>query len=139
MEELGLTIAAKSKVVSNRVGVADSVAAGLAGRSCAIGSARAAEDLGVSTAGGARRAVASFTKRLQKAAKRGARVGRLAATSAAAKKLFTTGVDKQQSYEAVIHGAAPPQLLRMRRNACSCLPPAGSQPCPATFLAGRLG
>ncbi len=27
----------------------------------------------------------------------------------------------------------------MRRNACNCLPPAGSQPCTATLIAWRLG
>ncbi len=137
--KLGLSLAAgKSKVVASSPAAARDVAAGLAKRRVSIGAARAAEDLGVSTAGGARRTVGSFAKRLVRAAKRASRVAQLVKANGGAKKLLKSGVAPQQSYEDCVHGASPPQVKAMRRNACMCVKPAGAQPCSASLLAWRI-
>ncbi len=136
---LRLTIADKSRVVASAPSAARDVATALRGGDVHIGAARAAEDLGVSTAGGKRRCVGSFAKRLIRAARRGARVKRLASANGGAQRLYKTGTDPQQAYEAEVHGAAPPQVSKMRQNARVCVVPAGTHSCTTTLLAWRLG
>ncbi len=136
---LRLCIADKSRVVASAPSVSRDVATDLSGGDVRIGAARAAEDLGVSTAGGRRRCIGSFAKRLLRASRRSARVKRLASANGGAQRLFKSGTDPQQAYEAKVHGAAPPQISRMRRNARACVVPAGAHACSATLLAWRLG
>ncbi len=81
----------------------------------------------------------SFAKRLIRAARRGARVKRLASANGGAQRLYKTGADPQQAYEAEVHGAAPPQVSRMRQNARVCVVLAGTHSCTTTLLAWRLG
>ncbi len=137
--KLGLSVADKSRVVSNAPSIARDVSAALRGASVAIDSARTAEDLGISTAGGRRRCIGSFAKRLARASRRSRRVRRLANANGGAQRLYKTGTDPQQSYEETVHGAAPQQVATMRKNARMCVTPAGAQSCTTTLLAWRLG
>ncbi len=134
-----LDVADKSRVVASTPTAAAAIAAGIRGAGVTILSAGVAEDLGVSTSAGRRRVVGSFARRIAKASRRAARVRTLVSTNVGAKKLFRTGVDPQQNYEAAILGAAPPQIRAMRRNAAMCVAKAGSHPCMATLLAWRIG
>jgi hypothetical protein len=137
----GLTVADKSRVVSNHLSAATAIAQGIRGGEVAvpISAAAAADDLGVSTAAGRRRVTGSFAKRLSKAKRRAERGGHLAAVNGAAQKLYSSGVAPQEGYDAPVIGASPAQVIRMRRNACASVVPAGSQACPTSLIAWRLG
>ncbi len=137
----GLSVADKSRVVSNCLDAANSIAHGIrAGEHAVpIRAAAAADDLGVATAAGRRRVVGSFAKKLMKARRRAERGGQLAAVNGGAQRLYSSGVAPQEGYEAPIIGASPIQVAAMRRNACASVVPAGSQPCPASLIAWRLG
>jgi hypothetical protein len=135
--ELNLKVADKSRVVATTAAVAKAVEAGLRRRDVPIRSATAAEDLGVTTAGGRKRAIGSFLKRVRKGRKRAQRIRAMAQANGGAARLFNAGVSPQQSYDASVQGVSPQHMLRMRRNAAACVAPAGLQPCVAPRLAYR--
>ena len=135
----GLTVSPKSVVTASTKRLANLVATSLGRAGQPVASVAQAEDLGVPTASGARRAVGAFRKRLQRGIRRSIRVRQLARKNPKASKLYVTGVRPQQSYGAPIHGVAPRQLHAMRRAAALCASPAGAQPCITTMLAWRLG
>jgi hypothetical protein len=137
-QKLSLQVAGKSRVVASTPSAAEEVAKGIRRMGAPIVATERADDLGVTTTAGRRRAINSLATRLGKARKRAQRVQRLVAANGGAKKLYKTGVDPQQAYEGVIVGIAPPQMRAMRRNAALSVAGAGLKPCTASLLAWRL-
>ena len=119
-----LLVSTKSVVVASSKSLAARIAAALAHDGQPIKATSAAEDLGVSTACGARRAIGANKKRLARGLARSRRVRILASANAKATKLHQTGVRPQQSYGASIQGVAPSQIATMRRSAVLCAAPA---------------
>ena len=134
-----LQISDKSTVVASSAKLAQTIAAALQRAGQPITPAASAEDLGISSACGARRAVGAVKKRLKRGMRRSRRVGQLSAANPKAAKLYQTGVRPQQSYGAAIQGAAPSHIQSMRRAAAASVAKAGTQPCTTTLLAWRLG
>ncbi len=134
----GLVISDKSVALASSRKLASTIAGMLTRAGQPICSAAAADDLGVSTSCGARRAVGAFKKRLAKGTRRSKRVRALNSANPKAAKLYGTGVKPQQGYGAAICGAAPSQVRIMRRSAVQCVASAGTQPCTTTILAWRL-
>ena len=135
----GLTISPKSVVVASSCTLATRIAGALTKAGQPIEASRTAEDLGISSGCGARRAVGAAKKRLARGAARARRVQRLTRANPKASKLYSTGVQPQQSYGMCIPGASPSQLRIMRRSAVLTVARAGVQPCTTTILQWRLG
>ncbi len=135
----GLTISPKSMVTASSKRLANLVASALGRAGQAIEPVAAAEDLGVSTACGARRVVGALKKRLARGLARSKKVRSLVRINSGASKLYATGVRPQQSYGGSVIGVAPSQIRIMRRAAVCSASSAGAQPCTATIIAWRLG
>ncbi len=73
-KRLLLEVADKSRVVASSLAAAAAVAAGIRGVGVPIRAAENAEDLGVSTTAGRRRAIGSFARRIAKASRRAKRL-----------------------------------------------------------------
>ena len=97
--------------------LADSVVAGFQKAGQPVEAAIFAEDLGISSACGSRRAVGALKKRLARGLTRSRRVKRLVTANPKASRLYQTGVRPQQNYGASISGVAPGQLRIMRQAA----------------------
>ena len=63
--------------------------------------------MGISSTKGKSRSVSTLNKRIAKARKRARRVGQFARISAGARRLFATGVNPQQNYDAPVIGVGP--------------------------------
>ncbi len=135
----GLAISVKSVAVASSTRLAERIAMALGRAGQQIDATAVAEDLGVPTGCGSRRAVGAFKKRLARGLRRARRVRALVRADPRATKLYSTGVKPQQSYGSCVHGAAPSQVQSMRRAAVLCCAPAGVQACTTTLLAWRLG
>ena len=134
-----MTISDKSVINASNKDLACRAARALARAGQTITAVTSAEDLGVSSGCGARRAISSLAKGLTRGAVRSKRVQTLVRTNHRATKLYSTGVRPQQQYGACISGAAPSQIREMRRAAVRSVASAGTQPCTTTILAWRLG
>ena len=134
-----LTISPKSVVTASTHKLAQGIAAALSKAGQPIQAVEVAEDLGIATTCGARRAMGAFAKRLARGRARAERVRILARANPKASRLYSTGVCPQQKYGACIAGAAPSQIKSMRRTAAMTVATAGVQPCTSTLLCWRLG
>ena len=126
-------------VLSTHPSATAQVGRALTNMGCTISTKQVAEDLGISTAGGHRRAVASVNKRLEKGRKRAIGVASLVNTDKRARKLYLTGVNPMQSYDSPAMGASPTALLRLRRNAVKAINPPGHNGSTTSILAWHIG
>ncbi len=133
-----LAISTKSVVTASNRRLANVVAGALRQAGQHITAVPAADDLGVTSACGARRAIGALKKRISKGLTRSRRVRQLVKVNPKAAKLYQAGVRPQQSYGSSVSGASPEQVRSMRRAAVNCVAPAGAQPCTTTILAWRL-
>ncbi len=136
---LGLTISAKSEIVASDPVAAELVARNLRREGINMKIAVQADDVGVTTSAGKRRAVAAQNRRLDKADIRSTRVAQMVAVNKQASCLHKTGTALQAGYGATVQGASPSQILRHRRQAAKICPNTGPRPCTTALLHWSLG
>lgn len=137
--ERGLQISTKSVVASDRRGVADRVARRLRAQVIELQPAKAAEDLGVTIAFGARRAIGAHKKCRSRNSRRPFRAHQLMKKAAAAARLWATGADTQGPYGQEAQGASTAKVVVARTQALRCLPSPGKCSCATTMLEWFLG
>ncbi len=80
----------------------------------------------------------AWQKRISRSNQRALRVQKLVKADSRAKKLYVTGGEATQAYDAPIIGASPPLIRGMRRNAVLSVSKTGLCPCTTTIIAWRL-
>ena len=125
-----LAISTKSVVTASNRRLANVVAGALRQAGQHITAVPAADDLGVTSACGARRAIGALKKRISKGLTRSRRVRQLVKVNPKAAKLYQAGVRPQQSYGSSVSGASPEQVRSMQRAAVNCIAPAGPSRAP---------
>ena len=139
LQSKGFEVSSKSKVVGSTLDSAKEVARALNKAGLEVEAATQAEDLGITTAAGARRAVAAQNNRIKKGQRRGRRIGRLARIEHQARKLYSAGAQPQVNYGATVQGVADHQIRSRRRIALDSMAPVGRRPCATTAIAWRYG
>lgn len=137
--DYGLEISGKSVILGSSRSVVDNVVRRLRRAGIGVRSAREAQDLGVSTAGGERRAVKAQSERLGKAKRRARRVALIVRTNKRGARLYRGGVAPQAEYGAVVQGTPPSRLKQFRVLAAGCAPNRGPQACATTSIAWAHG
>ena len=138
IRELDLQLANKSVATTNAT-IGHIIVKQLASKGIEIKIAKSADDVGIETAVGTRRCVASQNKRIAKASSRAKRNGKLAKINAGAHKLGPTGTHPQQSYGHVVQGASRSQTYKMRRNMKLGTNMGGTNSCITSTLAWFYG
>ena len=142
VQELGLVIADKSRVISTAVGVAEDIAAQLTAKGFPIQAADTCPDLGIDRGRRVNVSKPTAFKRLNAAAAKCQKLtGVIRATKKwrAAKLLFCSGVQPQAAYHAQVHGLPPTRKRDLRRAAGAMLSHANRGRCLTTRLALEMG
>ena len=142
IQDLGLVVADKSRVISTVVGVAEDIAAQLSAKGFPIKAADTCPDLGIDR--GRRVSAqkpAAFKRLVSAAAKNRKFAGLIRATKkwTSAKQLFCGGVQPQAAYHAQVHGLPPSRILALRRGAGAMLSHSNRGRCLTTRLAIEMG
>jgi len=135
----GYTISSKSTVVASSPAIANKIAGYVRSKGYPVKISKEADDVGVSTTAGSRRAVASQAVRAQKISTRSFRVGVMARQNWHASKMHKTGCIPAGKYGGHAQGFAPSRISQLRTAAAKTVPSPGSKPCITTLLSWRLG
>ena len=139
MSELDLQLSDKSVLLPASSATARSVVSILRREGVQIKAATQAEDVGIGSTAGRRRAAFALDGRLKKGAKRAGGIRRLTKVTKKARKLVRTGLVPQQEYGHQVQGASPAQVAKMRRSAKLAAAVGGRMACTTTALEWALG
>jgi ribonuclease HI len=142
VEDMGLVIADKSRVISSCPDLAEQIASDLRNLGFPIQAADVAPDLGIDRGHGAWKRKPTANARLASAMKRTTKVRKLTKAArrwAGGRHLFKTGVAPQAFYHTKIHGMPPSSITLTRRGAASVCAPKRSGRCLTALLALEYG
>ena len=142
VQDLGLVIADKSRVIATMAGVAEKIAAKLSAKGFPVQAASTCADLGIDRGRKVHVSKPTAYKRLAAAAAKNFKfTGLLRATKRwkSAKKLFCSGVQPQAAYHAKVHGLPPTRVRSLRRGAGAMMSHANRGRCLTTRIAIEMG
>ena len=138
VEDLGLTIASKSRTIASSQCLAGEIAQQIRDAGFSIQAADVAPDLGVDRGGSVQRRKPAFRERLKtgmKRTKKATNLVKVAGRWKDGKQIFQTGILPQAAYGAKIHGMPPTSLSALRTSAGAASAPKKAGRCLTTLLA----